>query len=96
MLKQINLEELFPTMKFKNSTESKFDFDDILIEPAITTEISSRSTITITYHHEYLHSVYEHLPLITAPMDTVVSKENRDFFISNNINICYLYRIFVS
>jgi len=75
--------------KITKSQDQKFDFDDILIEPAITTEISSRSTITITYHHEYLHSVYEHLPLITAPMDTVVSKENRDFFISNNINICY-------
>ena len=89
MLKQINLEELFPTMQIKNSTELKFDFDDILIEPAITTEISSRSTISITYHYEYRLSTYEHLPLITAPMDTVVSKENRDHFISNNLNICY-------
>jgi IMP dehydrogenase/GMP reductase len=82
-------QELFSTKKIQNSTEPKFDFDDILIEPAITTEISSRSNISITYHIEFPHSSYEHLPLITAPMDTVVSKDNRDHFISNNINVCY-------
>jgi len=69
--------------------ELKFDFDDVLITPSVTTEISSRSTISIHYQFDtYLH-IKEHLPLITAPMDTVVSKENRENFISNNINICF-------
>lgn len=68
---------------------NKFDFDDILIEPTVVTEITTRSLIGITYTIEENHLFFEHLPLITAPMDTVVSKENRDEFISNNINICY-------
>lgn len=69
--------------------EIKFDFDDILIEPAITTEISTRSSIDINYTIDENHTYFSHLPLITAPMDTVVSKENRDEFITNNINVCY-------
>jgi len=76
--------------KINLSKELKFDFDDILIVPEIITEISSRSSINIFYpHDEYGFHHHEHLPLITAPMDTVVSKENRDHFILNNINICY-------
>lgn len=67
----------------------KFDFDDILIIPEITTEISSRSNISISYPVESGFYHHEHLPLITAPMDTVVSKENREEFISNNINVCF-------
>lgn len=69
--------------------ETKFDFDDILIEPSVVTEITTRSSIDICYTVEENHLYYNHLPLITAPMDTVVSKENRDYFITNNINICY-------
>lgn len=89
MLKELSYKDWSITNSQNKSNDIKFDFDDILIEPAITTEISSRSTISITYHHEFRLSTYEHLPLITAPMDTVVSKENRDHFILNNINICY-------
>lgn len=90
MLKELNYIEYLEEMENNNKKEKiKFDFDDILITPAITTEISSRSTITISYPCESSFQFYEHLPLITAPMDTVVSKENKENFILNNINICY-------
>lgn len=56
----------------------KFDFDDILIVPAITSEITSR------YKDITLPDV---LPLFTAPMDTVVSLDNIDNFINNKINV---------
>ncbi len=77
------------TEKMNLTQEFKFDFDDVLITPEIITEISSRSSINIFYPQESGFHHHEHLPLITAPMDTVVSKENRDYFILNNINVCY-------
>lgn len=59
----------------------KFDFNDILICPSIQTSILSRNDIDI-YYRDYS------LPLITAPMDTVVSSENEHFFTSNKIVTC--------
>lgn len=57
----------------------KFDFDDILIEPSITTKITSRyKDITLP----------KMLPLFTAPMDTVVDMSNADYFIEKGINVC--------
>lgn len=56
------------------------DFNDLLIVPKESTNIDSRSTID-PYR-------YGMLPLITAPMDTVVSEENSGLYISNNINVC--------
>ena len=60
---------------------NKFDWDDILITPAVTTTIKSRSTISV-YTEE------KSLPLIAAPMDTVVNLDNIANFLSNDINVC--------
>jgi len=58
----------------------KFDFDDILIQPSIVSDISSRSEITVTYDDGYL-------PLFTAPMDTVISEDNVEFFQDKGIRV---------
>lgn len=50
-----------------------FDFDDILIEPAPVSKINTRSEINIYYSNQ-------NLPLMTAPMDTVISEENLNMF----------------
>lgn len=55
-----------------------FDFDDILIEPVETSYISSRKEITTTYGDGML-------PLMTAPMDTVVDLNNYMLFKENRI-----------
>lgn len=54
-----------------------FDFDDILLEPVVLSNISSRKKINPYYNG--------HLPLMTAPMDTVISKENALLFNQNKI-----------
>jgi GMP reductase len=56
----------------------KFDFNDILIVPAINTKITSR------YKDIKLPEI---LPLFTAPMDTVVSYNNKDIFLKNKIRV---------
>jgi IMP dehydrogenase/GMP reductase len=58
----------------------KFDFNDILIKPATVSEISSRKSVN-PYYNGFL-------PLITAPMDTVVGLDNKDVFTSLKINLC--------
>ena len=58
--------------------KAKFDFDDILIVPSIHTEISSR------YKDIKLP---DKLPLITAPMDTVVDLKNVKTFLDAGINV---------
>jgi IMP dehydrogenase/GMP reductase len=50
-----------------------FDFDDILIEPEMHTSILSRKKVDVFDEKQML-------PLFTAPMDTVISMENCDFF----------------
>lgn len=65
----------------------KLDFNDILIIPATRTGIESRSEVNPYYYYE-LFDAY-HLPIISAPMDTVVSKKNSAYFMDNGINICY-------
>lgn len=50
-----------------------YDFNDILIQPAPTTSVRSRSEIN-PYYEEFIEqgSYLKKLPLMTAPMDTVV------------------------
>lgn len=56
----------------------KYDFNDILIEPAELTNIVSRKEVNVFYEDGFL-------PIFTAPMDTVVSTENLKFFRKNKI-----------
>jgi len=60
------------------STTIKFDFDDMLIVPKISTEITSR------YKDIVLPEI---LPIFTAPMDTVVNLNNKDIFLNNKIRV---------
>jgi IMP dehydrogenase/GMP reductase len=55
-----------------------FDFDDILIEPELHTSIRSRKNIDLSDEKQML-------PLFTAPMDTVISKDNAEIFNKNRI-----------
>jgi IMP dehydrogenase/GMP reductase len=56
-----------------------FDFDDILIQPEDKTTIESRGIINARYG--------DFLPLMTAPMDTVVSEENKHLFNELGIDV---------
>lgn len=55
-----------------------FDFDDLNIVPASTSTINSRSECNVFDKNGML-------PLFAAPMDTVVSIENKDVFLSGGI-----------
>jgi IMP dehydrogenase/GMP reductase len=60
-----------------NNTQ-KFDFDDILIQPAMQSTINSRKTVSVMDENGML-------PLFTAPMDTVTDLAHRDLFSKNHI-----------
>lgn len=53
--------------------ETLYDFDDLLIEPAILSKIKSRSEINS-------RNILGNLPLMTAPMDTVIGENNFHLF----------------
>lgn len=67
----------------KNNT--KLDFNDILIVPSVNSEIESRKEVSCEYH---IKSRFPVLPIIAAPMDTVVDKYSATEFAKNGINIC--------
>jgi GMP reductase len=67
--------------KFIGEKDIKVDFNDILIKPSVTTDITSRSEVNPFDKNGFL-------PLFTAPMDTVVDSTNADLFHSSKINIC--------
>ena len=56
----------------------KFDFDDILLEPGVSSNIDSRKNLIIKDENGML-------PLFTAPMDTVIDETNTDLFNENGI-----------
>lgn len=58
--------------------EQLYDFDDILIEPAVLSPITSRSEINC-------RNILGTLPLMTAPMDTVVGENNFHLFKEHGI-----------
>lgn len=60
--------------------ENKFDFNDILIQSAKVSTISSRKDIN-PFHNGFL-------PLITAPMDTVINDDNKQLFTDLKITTC--------
>ena len=51
----------------------KFDFNDVLLQPAIYSEVESRKTINVLDENNKL-------PLMTAPMDTVINEKNYELF----------------
>ncbi len=59
----------------------KLDFNDLLIVPKELTDINTRTAINPFYDKGFL-------PLITAPMDTVVNSFNAVHFYKRKINIC--------
>jgi len=58
--------------------EKKFDFDNILIVPKVSTQVTSRYKDII---------LPKELPLFTAPMDTVVNLDNLDTFLDNRVQV---------
>lgn len=62
--------------------KEKYDFNDILIQTAISSSIESRRS--------QVNNLYEGstLPIFVSPMDTVIDYNNYRKFVSNNLNVC--------
>lgn len=69
-------------MKLENTTNTKVDFNDIILQPAAKTQITSRTQVNPFDKNGML-------PIFTAPMDTVVDEDNHKLFLDNKINICF-------
>jgi IMP dehydrogenase/GMP reductase len=65
------------------SKENKFDFDDITLVPKVISSILSRSECNIKTNFKPFNK--EFLPLMTAPMDTVINETNYQYFYDNDI-----------
>lgn len=63
----------------RGNLETLFDFDDILIEPAKLTKINTRKSV-------YPRTKNGFLPIMTAPMDTVINEYNYNLFQSVGIH----------
>jgi len=59
----------------------KFDFNDIVIMPEQTSKIRSRKEISVFDENNKL-------PIIVAPMDTVIDEDNYHVFLDQNIYVC--------
>lgn len=64
----------------KTKMKNKFDFNDILIQPAKVSFINSRQDIN-PFHYGFL-------PLITAPMDTVINSATTQLYSNLKITPC--------
>lgn len=73
--------DLLNNISKKNKTNMKIDFDDLLIQPVPATTINTRSEVNPFDENGML-------PIITAPMDTVVGTENADLFHNHKVNVC--------
>ena len=60
------------------------DFNDILITPAVTSSIRSRSEI-----NPYHSTSSNWLPVIVSPMDTVIGLDNWKLYLNNRMPICF-------
>jgi len=67
------------------SKQTKLDYNDLLIMPAEASNVRSRKEVYPFYNH--INGF--HLPLITAPMDTVANDKNSECFLNLGINVCY-------
>lgn len=68
------------------SNELKYCYNDLSIIPAPISSISSRSECNPFYQDDYADGGFiNYLPLFTAPMDSVVNKENANLFLQNHI-----------
>jgi len=65
-------------VELKINTEYAYDFDELLVQPAAISDISSRSQVNI-------HDENGMLPIFTAPMLDVVNLSNHKEFINNKI-----------
>jgi GMP reductase len=63
------------------------DFNDILITPAITSTIRSRSEINP--YCKISKNSNDWLPVIVSPMDTVIGLDNWKLYLNSNMPICF-------
>jgi GMP reductase len=88
-----NQEERFANMpkttlspkQIKGYKEIKFDFNDVLITPKEQSDLKSRYSDINPYYSN--PAIGTHLPIFTAPMDSVVNMKNAHIFQKNKIAV---------